>query len=140
MNAYRANLCRFEYDVLRAAAGLDVPGLIWGGAMGQALEVLEGHGFLSRRGGVYRLTETGEALLLVEQRVTLCDLLQGRVLRLRAAKCFEEALDHESLEGPQRHYFDEMLARAAQLEWIATISEQGLVSWGQRDNRCDGAP
>ena len=53
-------LCEYEIEVLRAAAGEHVLGLHWGAAMGQALEVLQGHGLIARNGNTYEATDKGK--------------------------------------------------------------------------------
>lgn len=68
-------------------------------------------------------------------RLMLCDVLQGRVLRLHAARVLTEALELEA-RGVPAEAVDEELGRAAHLEWIAARSEQGQILWGGRLNRC----
>lgn len=71
---------------------------------------------------------------LFEVRVTLCDLIHGRIIRARAEQIFGEALWLEAV-GASRAAVTEALENAAHLEWIATISERGQVYWGGRKNR-----
>lgn len=55
-----SELDEFEVLVLRDCAGEVVEGLTWGGAMGQAVEVLRGSGYLERGlDGRHRLTSKG---------------------------------------------------------------------------------
>ena len=74
---------------------------------------------------------------LVEARTSLCDLLQGRILRAHAAEFLADALELEALRRVPREVIDAEVARAAHAEWCATISEQGRVGGGDRHNRCD---
>lgn len=81
---------------------------------------------------------------LDRERIALCDLLHGRIIRSWA---WEELLDAVELEclglPPQSVYphqtLDERIATAAHREWIAGLAEQGRVGWGGRVNRCDDA-
>ncbi len=58
------NLCDYEISILKVCAGIPVPGLQWGAAMGQALEFLSGSGLVHRsHQGVYSATEAGKELL-----------------------------------------------------------------------------
>lgn len=74
------------------------------------------------------------AVWLFEVRVTLCDLLQGRIIRARAEELLASALELEA-DGFPREVVSERLDSAAHLEWIAGISETGQVYWGGRKNR-----
>lgn len=53
----------FELKVLREVSGEKVPGLQWGAAMGQAVEVLKGFGLVEKVGTKYVITATGRAQL-----------------------------------------------------------------------------
>lgn len=79
--------------------------------------------------------ELGERMLW---RVTLLDVLQGRVMRQHAWEAFEATLDTERLGAP-RAVVDRCLDQAAHWEWIAGITERGQVAWGARVNRCGSA-
>lgn len=75
---------------------------------------------------------------LRDERLKLCDLLQGRVFRLHAEGMIVAAIDIErrwtcvDVTG--------QIERAAHFEWIALITERGQVAWGGgRFNRC-GSP
>lgn len=62
----------FERDVLRVIAGEDVPGMMWGAAMSEAVEYLQGRGFCRRvlkdDTITYEITDRGrEALRVIEQ-------------------------------------------------------------------------
>lgn len=72
---------------------------------------------------------------LKRARSVICDLLQGRVLRLHAEETFQSALWCEQIGAPREVVVRE-LERAAHWEWIAMISERGQVMWGGRLNRC----
>lgn len=69
------------------------------------------------------------------ERIALCDLLWGRMFRSRASVFLEDALALERL-GVPRSAVEEVLHRAAHAEWLASISEKGIVAWGDRVNRC----
>lgn len=51
--------------------------LQWGGAMGQALEVLEGHGFVSRTAGKYALTDEGWGVVQTHDEKTVDDWMES---------------------------------------------------------------
>lgn len=68
-------------------------------------------------------------------RSVICDLLQGRALRMHAEETLRAALRCEELGAP-RYVVVRELERAAHWEWIAMISERGQVLWGGRLNRC----
>lgn len=56
-------LDEYEVKVLRICAGQAVPGMHWGGAMGQALECLVGSGMIVSKAGKYEATQDGEKYL-----------------------------------------------------------------------------
>ncbi len=88
------------------------------------------------------LYENSQRLLakwLFEARVTLCDLLHGRAIRAAAWRRLEDALDIES-HGAPALAVSELVDSAANLEWIATITERGQVYWGERKNRTGKSP
>jgi hypothetical protein len=55
-------LAEFELEVLQAMAGL-IPSQAWGGAVGQALEVLRGHRLIEQQGMMWVASEQGLAEL-----------------------------------------------------------------------------
>jgi len=71
---------------------------------------------------------------LLEARATLCDLLIGRSLRLRAEQVLREALACERYISSDAALIH--LDNAAHMEWIAVRAEQGFIRWGGRLNRC----
>ena len=73
------------------------------------------------------------------QRIALCDLLHGQIFRARAEECLADALEMEALGRVPRVVIDAEVSRAAHMEWVACLSEQGIVAWGSRINRC-GSP
>ena len=79
----------------------------------------------------------GKLTALDRERIALCDLFQGRILRARAGDCLAVALHLESLGDVPSAVVDVEVARACRYEWVACISEQGIVGWGGRINRCD---
>lgn len=79
--------------------------------------------------------ETLEQTLLRYERTKFCDLLWGRHFRKLADERLQEAIDLGWLRGCS----DDVLGRAAHLEWLASITEQGLVLYGRRNNRCGRA-
>lgn len=68
------------------------------------------------------------------QKVTLCDLLHGRILRLHAGELLIRGLEFERLGLLEAAAHQ--LTIAAHAEWVASICEQGRVAHGQRNNRC----
>lgn len=85
-----------------------------------------------RRG--YLAAVVVEEAELFRQRVTLCDLLWGRSMRMRASKELENVLELERHDLPFE-VVTRALDRAAHMEWVAARAEQGLVLWGERNNR-----
>ena len=86
--------------------------------------------------------QDGKLTALDRERIALCDLLQGRGLRRRAEEEFLDALELECLGLPGESVtpwltISERVARAAHMEWVAGLTEQGRVGWGGRINRCD---
>ncbi len=81
-------------------------------------------------------------LELLTARTALCDLLTGRSFRWHAAIALEEALHFEQIAPAhvRERVVDTALARAAHMEWTAMITEQGIVQWGERRNRCGSDP
>jgi hypothetical protein len=57
------NLFETEIRILRCLNGEDVPGVAWGAAMGEAVERLQGHGYVARKitaeGLEYVITDKG---------------------------------------------------------------------------------
>lgn len=76
---------------------------------------------------------------LLEARVTLCDLLIGRRIRLVAEQHLTAALALER-HGSPGFVIDKLLEEGAHCEWIACRSEQGKILWGGRLNRCGYQP
>ena len=71
---------------------------------------------------------------LMDYRMRLCDLLQGRIIRARGYKQLAVALELEVLGAPVTSV-REALDIAVHWEWMATIAESGQVLWGGRNNR-----
>ena len=74
---------------------------------------------------------------LYRARAMLCDLLIGRFLRLSAYEALDSAVEAERIARANEWtiYASFDLERAAELERIAALAEQGLVFWGGRYNR-----
>lgn len=62
-----SKLIDYEIDILHSLNGEDVPGLMWGAAMGECIENLYGGGYVTRemtgRGLEYVITDKGRAEL-----------------------------------------------------------------------------
>lgn len=76
----------------------------------------------------------GDEVVLWVERVMFCDLLYGRVFRGHAQGELDVALRMEAL-GASAEEVKRVLDRAAHMEWIASITEQGKVLWGSRRRR-----
>lgn len=61
-------LSEYERSLLHHLNGEDVPGLMWGAAMSEAIETLYSAGYASRTAGRYKITEAGRAALESEDK------------------------------------------------------------------------
>lgn len=85
---------------------------------------------------------------LLEARAALCDLLMGRILRMRAEGQLRQGLAlerrarfmHPAATAVMTQHAITCLENAAHYEWIACRAEQGAIRWGGRLNRCGYQP
>lgn len=55
--------CTYEIKILRYLNGEEILDLMWGAAMGEAIEQLRGGGYIRREGVNHVITEKGKAAL-----------------------------------------------------------------------------
>ena len=58
-----AGMNKHDHEVLRVAAGEDVPGFAWGAVAAVSLEFLKGSGLVKQTGDYYKATDKGRELL-----------------------------------------------------------------------------
>jgi hypothetical protein len=77
---------------------------------------------------------------LLSARAKLCDLLIGRLYRAHAQIWLESGITVEQGDDIPRRVIDDFINQAANIEWIASLAEQGLIRFGGRLNRCGYQP
>ena len=106
--------------------------MAWQGAIQHVEEQAEqGHGGMLMQ--EHSKGQQGVVLVPATEQIALIDLLQGRSFRIQASRLLDLALAWSRYDDFRA---EEEFARAVHWEWLASITEQGRVHWGERVNRC----